>query len=257
MSHSDDAASPPAPQGEYHSQYTTLTDRVFITSLLKRTREAHALLRVNLPNQSVSYNSTLLEIRANEDCIELDELHPEEGHTQVSPGGTLHVMTRLHGVEIRFQLTVESIRRAEGIAIYRCPLPQRIQHLQRRAHYRAQSARGQHLVIRLAITPRQHMEAELIDLSIGGLAVRSKNGESHGMAKGRRLEHCTVSLPGQRQPLVCTLEVRTLCDEKHGGYLRLGLAFVALDARQRQQVERAVAALDRDNRKRASRTPDA
>ncbi len=258
MSHSNDEASPPTPSrsDEYQSQFQSVSDPAFIIALLKQAQEAHALLSVTLANDVRLYNSTLLGVMPGDKAIELDELHRKEGHNQIVPGSTLHIMTRLHGVEIRFHVRAESITLSDGIAIYRCPLPAQVQHLQRRAYYRARSARAQHIRIGLRLTAREVVDGELVNLSVGGLAVRCQGLDGRTLAEGMQLTDCLIPLPGQRQPLLCTLALRNLHDERQGGYLHLGFAFIDLDTRQQQQIERAVATLDRQNRKRATRNTD-
>lgn len=258
MSHSNDEANPPtsARPEEYQSRFQSVSDPASIIALLKRAQEAHTLLSVTLADDIRLYNSALLGIMPGDNTIELDELHRKEGHNQIAPGSTLHIMTRLHGVEIRFHVRTKSITLSDGIAIYRCTLPAQVQHLQRRAYYRARSARAQHIRVDLQLTAHDVVDGELVNLSVGGLAVRCKGLDGRTLAEGMQLTDCLVPLPGLHKPLMCTLVLRNLHDEKQRGYLHLGFAFIDLDIRQQQQIERAVATLDRQNRKRATRSTD-
>ncbi len=243
-------------KAEYRSPFQTVTDTAFILSLLRRTQEAHMLLSVSLSDAPGRYNSLLLEVDPDNDHLTLDELHPGEGHGRVHAGSRLHVMTRLHGVEIRFGLQVGRIETVNGVAIYHCPLPQRVQHLQRREHYRARTPLGASIEVSLRIGVNAVIQGELVDLSAGGLAVRCKDLGGHNFTQGEQLSDCKLPLPGLRQPLRCTLEVRNQHNERHGGHFLIGLAFVGLGLRQQQQVSRVVASLDRQHRQRSARLAD-
>lgn len=244
-------------KAEYHSPFQTVTDTALIPSLLRRTQEAHMLLSVSLSDVPGRYNSLLIEVDPDNDCLTLDELHPGEGHDRVHAGSRLHVMTRLHGVEILFELHVGRIETVNGVAMYYCPQPQRVQHLQRREHYRARTPLGASIEVSLRIGVNAVIEGELVDLSAGGLAVRCKDLGGHAFTRGEQLSDCVLPLPGLRQPLRCTLEVRNQHDEKHGGHFLIRLAFVGLDQRQQQQVSRVVASLDRQHRPPGGLNPSA
>ena len=237
---------------EHRGQFEKISDSVQITSLLKRAKEARLLLNVTLANDGNLYNSALLEVLPADNALLLDELHPGAGHTRVGVDTILHVFGRLQGVEMSFTTPVLRIGSQDGVAYYRAAIPTHIYYQQRRGHYRVRVGAGRSIPVLLPLDPQVELEGELFDISAGGIGIRLRQPPGDRLAAGQRVDNCRIGLHDS-DPLVCDLEIRTVRSEGSSGQCVVGACFSAMERREQQRIQRFVASLDRDMRKKAKR----
>ncbi len=232
----------------YQDEYEDITDAAQIAGLLRRVQEHHVLLTValNEAQDPPLYNSAVVTVEPERAEVLIDALHPPSGHRQVQPGRRLQAFARLHGIEMSFALDIEGLRPSE--AAYLARLPRLLHYRQRRQQYRVQVGHGSAVSVELVLRDQTRCSAELVDISAGGVCLRCSRDALAGAEPGTVLPGMELRLPG-RQLLECALEVRNIRREASTEAL-VGARFIGLDRRLAQQVQRFVAAMDRDARKR-------
>jgi len=156
------------------------------------------------------FTSLLLEIRADESCLLLDELIPSQGHDGVQPGLKMAVEARLDGVPVSFESEVLDIGEDPKGFFYRVSLPSTVTRRQRRQHHRV-PAGGRHLVASLGDANGNVSEGEIVDLSAAGIAIRVPVDDADRLAAVGGGIACNVAL-GPDDVLELNVEIRRVID---------------------------------------------
>jgi c-di-GMP-binding flagellar brake protein YcgR len=214
-----------------------------IAAILRRFLEELTLLSVRFPGEVEIFNSAVLRVDPEENCLYLDELNPRPGHDRVEPGIELQVEGRLQGVETHFIVSVTDIRVENGIYLYRTVLPTYIIHRQRREDHRVPVR----LTLQggISLTSQENpIRARLSDLSAGGFGGVVTDGSA--LEEGMEYD-CAIQL-GENEIIDCKVEIRfTGIDRK--GHQRFGAMFVDLSQQKRRRIERLVMELERGLRR--------
>jgi c-di-GMP-binding flagellar brake protein YcgR len=226
----------------------TLTDAQRICHILTRLCEARVLVTVQVPGVEDAFLSTVLQVDPRRRRLALDELTPAAGHEALLRSRSLRAMTRLAGVDVSFQATVDAVSSEDGIAAYTLPFPDRVHYNQRRGDYRVAVGPGQRLSVQFDCPDGTRLRGEVRDLSIGGLAIRVQIPDEWALENGTRIAECEVVFPDGRS-VPCELEVRHAERAEGSRWTRVGARFVDLPRHQQHLIARFIVNLDRERLK--------
>ena len=228
-----------------------------IVGILRRLADGRHIVNVSTPfGGNQIHTSAILDVSAERGYILLDELNPAPSTYNGLTERRLGVFAQLGGVDVSFSATVERVGSEDGTPWLLLALPEHLLYQQRREHFRAASSSADPIPVRLGPEGREGpmLEGELADISIGGLGVRmdSRTELPADFEHGTLIPYAAVEIPGQSRPLECKLEVRSVREESETRRRHIGLRFIDLDPRSHRQVEKFVAAVDREQRRRGA-----
>ncbi len=238
--------------GEYTGRIEKITDPVRIAAMLERLRANRCLLTVLPDDSGEAYNSVLLEIRAKQGYIVLDELNPKAGHQRLLVTRRLKAQARLNGVELSFAAYVESAGSRDGLGFYRVTLPAALNYYQRRLHYRAKVGLGRHVPVTLTLPNGEIVAGRLRDISVGGIGASFPPDFPESLAHGDKTLECAIALPSG-ETIICRLRICFVNHSLQANARVIGARFVELGAAQQKSVAAFVAALDRELMKKLPR----
>ena len=191
---------------------------------------------MTIPRSQKVYTSALIEVSEDAGQIWLDQLSPADPGLSLTVKSTVAVRGRLAGADLSFRAPIAEIADREGIACYRLIRPRWLKHHQRRDHQRVLVEST--VTVYLVDAGAKLVQAELLDISLGGIAAQTDNPGELALSRGNRRPSCTVQLPVQ--PLQCVLEVRHVRrDEKAGRWL-FGGCFLDLSHRHRTALQQFI-----------------
>lgn len=235
-------------QPDETAQAEEIADPARIVSLLRRMQQARTLLIVSFPQVSECFNSSLLSIQPQHGSMVLDELTPPTGHAHLLRLRTPHIQARLRGVDINFSTELLEAGVKAGIAYYRIALPSMLAYAQRRANFRARLGAGRRVPVTLETEQGQILKGYLCDISASGLCA-SFGPPVVALAHGDPIPRCRIRFePGDE--VSSKMEVRFVNTGIHSGLWRVGGRFIDIERMQVARVERYVATLDREMRKK-------
>ncbi|MDH5436493.1 MAG: flagellar brake protein [Gammaproteobacteria bacterium] len=233
----------------YDAQTEKITNPARISAILKNILEARTLLSVTLPDSAIQYNSVILEINRDHSYILLDELNPKAGHERLLKSGKLAVFTHLNGVDVGFKGILQKVQTEDAIAAYEIQFPTILYYRQLRAHFRIPIGITE-IPVKLRLDDDIKLQGLLHDISSGGLSIRFTSQLPAELKRGSLIESCTVNLPDANK-IESKFEVRFRGKEDEKGRILIGGKFVSLDKVQQRMIERYVAALDREIRRKS------
>lgn len=235
--------------GQHYAEQL-ITDKLYMASLLRRLQNARALVTIRINKDTSSYNTMVIDVSAAERMFFLDELNSPAGHNKIRKGTVLHFDGRLDGVKIQFSVKVKSVDKDNRLALYRLPLPEKMQYWQRRRHYRAK-VHEEPLAISIPIPLQHAVTGKIIDISASGVCTQLNYTDSSFLQAEQAIYDATISLPG-RNEINCDIEVRSVRHFPERGYSLIGSEFIDIPPQQKSHVERIVAMLDRNQRRAVS-----
>ncbi len=228
---------------DYEGRSEQITQRIRVVALLKRLHQERTLLSVRVGEDPRVFNSMILEVEGDAGYFVLDELNPREGHERLLETGRLQAHSQCQGIRLSFTTTAVVETDDRGLASYRCPLPERMVYMQRRAAFRVPVGVGHAVRVQLPVEDGKVVEGQLCDLSLRGVGLRLDTREP--LRTGLRIPECRLLLPDGTE--ICTgIEIRHgHYDEAHG-HLRAGACFTGLDPQQHKQLRCFVTQLQRE-----------
>ena len=184
---------------------------------------------------------------------------PKSNHKLLKTGAAL-LVTRLEGVELKAELTGLQLTTHEALPAFVCPTPAQLHRLQRREFHRMPIPAGQRAECRLRVAPpewaepplpaTQWVNADITDLSLGGIGLMEPVAPGLHLQVGDRLECCRIDL-GEHGELTADLNVRHVTEQpsRRGQPRRkVGLRFLHLSPGAEQTIQRYLFQLELDHR---------
>ena len=184
----------------------------------------------------------LLEVDSQGGYILLDQISDRKGHELAVEKGRLRAFCQCHGVDLNFEARIRAVRDDQGMIVYRAPLPEWVNYLQRRADFRVRVAMNSGLATRLELEDGKSLEARLHDLSMGGagLVIETRLDFRTGLLIPR------LVIRREKEMLLDTpCEVRFQLD-RDNGQKRIGLRFVDPNPEQKRNLRKLVTQLERE-----------
>ena len=233
------------------TQFELVEDPVKIQKLLERLQAAHTLVSVKLPAFPGMFSSMILEIHPDRGWVSIDELNPQEGHRKLMESGRLTLIAESEGVDIRFDGEVIETGSQAGIYFYRLRFPPTIKYFQRRSSYRVKVLRTSAIPVTLVAKDTAVAKGELYNISSGGMAIKFQNPLSPSFVRGDMVPECELALP-EGGKLVCVLEIRHIMSSRSEGPFIVGTRFVNLNTTQQRQINRFIATVERELRRKGT-----
>lgn len=208
-----------------------------IANLLSRVCHEEPLISVTLARSSTQYTSSLLKV-SEDGGVWLDKLSPAEPGSVLSLHSKVKVRGHLEGGSLHFNAPVVELGIDKGIGCYRLGLPKVVKYRQRRTAARVRAMGPSPITVYVVDSAAKLLQAELLDISIGGIAASTSSGDGLSLKRGDQLPSCTVRLP--LSPLQCALEVRHVCQARDGDAWIFGGCFVDLGDRHRDTLEQFI-----------------
>lgn len=235
---------------QYESKAERVTNQAQIIGLLKRLKDGKTLLSVRVEGSGISFTSLLLNINAEKGYILLDEINNERGHQLAVKTGKLRVFCQNQGVELSFTVNIRPVQNKKGISFYQAPIPDLIRYLQRRNEFRVRVGMDQDIHLLMPIECENNLDAELFDVSLGGVGARLETGCQ--LRKGLIIPSCKLSLP-QQDSIETDVEIRFVKEDASGKFVRIGGRFLSPDPASRSRIRKMVTQLEREMLRRKTR----
>ncbi|MEI2419396.1 PilZ domain-containing protein, partial [Arthrospira platensis SPKY2] len=135
------------------------------------------------------------------------------------------------------------IQSADHAPAYLSRMPRSVRYHQRRRHFRLRTGQVRdYSVVRLG-REAGGMRGRLLDLSAGGL--KGLFPHDPGLAPGRVIENCSISILGQEQ-LECGLELIHVQVSPLTGEVEAGAQFIEAGGRDTERLQRLLTKLQRE-----------
>jgi c-di-GMP-binding flagellar brake protein YcgR len=228
----------------------TITRPDAVAEVLEKMHAQRCHLSVSLADVEDSYSSLVLEVVRTESYFVLDELTPRAVNAHVTVGTELTIRARMQSATIRFTTVVNAVGDEDGLAYFRLPFPEKIDHLQRREYYRAGVPLEKTVPVQLAMPNGSTHSAELRDVSLGGFSARLSGGLPKDIAPGNNVQHLVITLPSSAK----IHGSGEICYAAEPGATarvsRCGVRFLHIDRSDRHMLEQFIAQLDREMKRR-------
>ncbi|MCP4127294.1 MAG: flagellar brake protein [Gammaproteobacteria bacterium] len=182
--------------GSQKSQNFLVTDKKQIEILLSQAGKKKIFLAIHIGKPRQMFNTMLLDVCPERNCIVLDELFPNEGHEILMGQSSVEIVGLLDGVDVRFEALFEGAEEKSGINCYRFKMPEAIYFCQQRDAYRISLA-GVNIAFHAntgGSTPGT-VHGHLLNISLGG--VRIIFHHKVPFSRGNILDECSMTLPGK------------------------------------------------------------
>ncbi len=236
----------------YQQQYEEVTSATRITAILRPLQQQHSIVSIAIPSAKYLYNSTLLEVNPEQAYLLLDELHPREGHSQLSTSSKIGLSARREGIEIKMILEISEIGVDNGVAFYKVPFPTIIRYRQRRRTFRVPVSAAQSIHVELADERGNAFYGELQDISAEGMCVRFPPKTAIPEGEKAQILTCTITLPDKKR-VQGHFTLRRITQHEPSRNIQVGGRFEQLDKVQARAIERFVLEIQRESRRKMSR----
>ncbi len=219
-----------------------------ILRMLDRIRAHRSLIHIRVSNKGSPSSSAIIAVDMEKRTWQFDELPSDEANRSLLKERKCGIEARLDGVTIKFQTEVTEFGSdAEGLFYYQASPPRSLRVYQRRASYRASLSTSQRATVSFSIPGVTVMRGRIRDISLGGLGVTFSNW-TQLIEKGLQINNASVALPNGKA-IYCGLKV-CFANRSSGG-MSMGARFIDISRSDQREISRCVAALDRENAKRA------
>jgi c-di-GMP-binding flagellar brake protein YcgR len=214
------------------------TERAY--TLLARLRDQHTLIllhtRRGQPHPSLSM---LLSADPDQGTLILDA-PVDLDRLDLEPGSDIRVTANLQGVDIRFHCRFDAVIEHEGDDALKLDWPTEVKYLERRSEFRVRLS-GAGAGLELVSNEDDTVSGQIIDLSLGGFGALVEDSEF--ICENEVLD-CVLEL--NDHCLSVRAEIRRKSEPSSRGKCHIGACFVELDSRDRRQLEKIVARLERE-----------
>lgn len=225
-----------------------ITNPARIRGIISNIHKSRNLLNVSLPDDRHQYNSIILDIDTDKNTITLDELNPKDGHERFLTKKTAIISTTINGVDIRFQINLHNVASSDDIAYYIVGIPDKLDYHQLRAYHRVPIGLNS-IPVLLIQNDEDVLEGELRDISAGGVSIRFTSKLPETFKRGTLIPTCMIELK-DKEKITSELEIRFISKPDDKQRIQIGARFVGMDKPQQRMVERYVASLDRELRRK-------
>lgn len=235
--------------------------RVEIVALLRQIGERGSLTTCYFDRQSGFTVTTVLDVNPEFEEVVLDAPSDAPTLRRLLGAGDLVFVTFVDQIKMQFCASKAVATLFDGKPAFRVRLPPVLLRLQRRDFFRARtpSTRPAMCLIPYPVDehdldpPRTYEKLQVIDLSVGGVAVLTRPGKL-ALSVGQLLQDCYLDLPGTGQ-LTVGLRVTHVEAVPHDPQAsRCGCELLQLSPQARMLLQRYINRIDAERRKVAAPT---
>lgn len=232
-----------------------ITRKASIFGVLRSLQKHRSPLTITFRGHAKqTYTSIVLKVDLDEGYFILDEIAPPSGHQRVMDGGIFSIQANDKGVQVAFgNNKVVGAGRNDGAAIYKIPLPKQLLYKQRRDAYRAHIALADQVEVKLISYERQKpLVGRIIDISSTGCKIEFPYLVDPAFEDMEVFDEVSFDLPEAEfdTSVLCAAEARRAVyfEDKHT--TQCGFRFLNPDGRNQREIDRFVAYLQREARRR-------
>lgn len=230
-----------------YQQYLLWNSRE-IAFVLRQLAARRATLVVHCDTGSRIMASSVVGVSGDDAIVFLDVSSDKRANARAVASDNLLCVTQMDGIKIQFQLGRLELTEFEGFPAFSVGAPDALLRLQRREYYRLSLPASDSLVCQFTLEPQtsRHVDAKVLDISGGGVAVRVPASES-AFTVGARFEKCLLDLP-EFGLVTVDLEVRNLVRlvGRNGvETLRVGCKFSQISSPTANAIHRYIMAVER------------
>lgn len=220
-----------------------------ILGILRRLQATHALVSIQHGSDTSFHTTVILGTKPDENCFFIDATESAPWHPQLATGSHLSLLGQLAGVRVQCDVSfIECVSDTKS-ASYRVTLPRQLHYKQRRRHFRAHIDDRKSMAINLPLSVKQNIQGYIVDISASGVCTRIDFNDAASLAMEQAIRHARIALPDKKM-LTCDLMLRSVRHYPEKGFSLIGGEFQHIPPNQQHHIERLVAALDRDQRRR-------
>ncbi|MDR2787213.1 MAG: flagellar brake protein [Candidatus Accumulibacter sp.] len=226
-----------------------------ILAVLRLITQKGTLITVHFDHGRFFFLTSMIGVMPESAEFVLDVGSNEEMNARALRADKLICTTLVDKVKIQFGL--ERLRRAEyqGNIAFVGAMPDKLLRLQRREFFRLSTPVVDPIRLCMMLEPEgQTTSVSLLDISGGGVGLMLPVDLAALLEKGRMLENCKITLPGEGL-LIIALCVRNMFNvTSRGGsrYVRVGCEFIDLSAARLSAVQRYIIRVERERKARLS-----
>ena len=227
-------------------QYECVSNAGLVFRALTLMKNQHTFLHLTIPDVSGTPTSTVIATYQDQGFFVLDELQPAIMENHLIKGLDWEFHCSADGIDTRFQAEFQGRGVNNGLPYYRFGLPPKIWQLQRRTSYRVPVDMMGGCTVEIDIDGTLY-SGEIVDLSLGGTALRFKKSLPEELAAGYVMTDVMLHLLGETRVKV-PLEIRHRKKDK--GVTRLGCQFKDPGRAVQAELEKYIFRLDREHRQK-------
>lgn len=238
------AEAPVEPQAEAKEDACLITSSLEIEHLLKDLRKARSFVTV-VTGDARNISSVILDVDGT-GCQFIYHAEQEEELAAVLASPTVYFHSTLRGASVRFAVTSASRIIFQQDPALRSPIPNRIEYLQRRSHFRPPFYQSYTSTVKLPNGKPALLD--VIDISMGGVALSSATITAETLPPGSVL-HANLDF-AELGKLDVTLKVISHRPvERQGKFIhQYGCAFHNMAGNHETRVQQLVFKLERLNK---------
>jgi c-di-GMP-binding flagellar brake protein YcgR len=228
-----------------------IQSREEIFQYLQKLYKNHILLSIHIGDSAISFGSIILELDKKGSNLILDELFPRNIISQNVMGKVLTIESKIDGIHCKFSSTVNAIIEEDGSEYTNLSIPHYMYYFQRREYFRARNSLSKPIQVELLPEKGVKVEAEIQDLSIGGLSARL-DGASHQFISEDIYPRCIIIFP-DGEKIESSIEILRSQLVGHQDQFILAGKFNELEKKNRELLSKEIAKLERENIKLVKR----
>ena len=230
-----------------------LSSRLEILFILRELMRRGALITAYFNEGSDYLLTTLLSVA--DDHLVFDYGSNEEMNQRALASNKVVFIANHDRVKVQFSRPGMQLADFEGRPAFLTSVPESVMRLQRREYYRLTTPSSRPvkclIPVRTERGPQQEVEAMVLDISNGGIAVIAPP-DGLDLKVGATLEDCRVVLPDMGT-IHTAIQVKNVFDItlKNGSHVRrAGCQFTHLDGSANKLIQRYIMRIERDRRAR-------
>jgi len=222
-----------------------------IVQILRQARDRGCMLTVSFGDGTAFALTSVLEVAPEEGELILDMPAQREILPALLDSDLVTLITQLDGIKIKFQVDGISESKHDGQDALAAPLPESVVRLQRRENFRVSCPMSNPPRCAISYAVRgeaRRAEFDVIDMSLGGLALMARQGEI-AFEHGNEYQECSITLPGEGS-FSTRLEVRNVrtIELRSGQALRVGFRFISPPADGITRLQRYTMRIERERK---------
>ena len=238
-----------------NDQKHVVTRQASIFSVLRALQKSRAPLAITFRGHgNQTFTSIILKVDLNEGYFLLDEIAPPSGHQYALSGNIFSIQANDKGVQVFFgDNSIIGTGYNDGAAVYKVLLPKKLIYKQRRDAYRAHIAIADQVEVKLISYERQKpLVGRIIDISSTGCKVEFPYIIDPALTEFEVFDEINFDLPEPEfnTSVLCAAEARRAIYLEDRHITQCGFRFLSPDGRNQREIDRFVAYLQREARRR-------
>ena len=200
-----------------------------------------------------NFTSIILKVDLEEGYFILDEITPARGHQQAVTGDLFTIQANDKGVQVVWgNNSVTGVGHSNGASVYKVAIPKKLLYKQRRDAYRAHIARADQVEVKLISYERQKpLFGRIIDISSTGCKIEFPYPVEPELLEKEVFDEISFDLPKTLDTsILCAAEARRAIYFENRKVTQCGFRFLNPDGRNQREIDRFVAYLQREARRR-------